>query len=577
MRRTRINGANYKWRGLVAMLVGTFTVVLSLSFLFPATPVIMADLGVSIELVAWLSLAYALGAAVFEPMWGRLGDLHGRKRNALIGLGLFTAGALICALSPDVWLMAGARFVQGLGAAAIIPIGMAFIGENFPQTERGRALGVWGMVSGAAPALGPTLGGYLIDSFGWRSIYWASLLLGLLGMAAIAFIVRESRRAKPEPFDLPGSALLFLSMGSLLVAVNQGRTWGWLSPLTVGFALSFALFLALFVIVEGRTAHPVVDLSIVRTRLFASAGMAVFISFLVFQGAFFLIPFFLQQVQNYPPAQTGQLVIPLFVGIMAASLVSGRLSDRISTRLLALIGTLLTSLSLYLLSLANRDASYAFLLAVMAVLGAGIGATLPPLSRAITGGVSLRQIGAATGIFNMVRNLGGPIGVAIAATIFAQRAAEVGKAYVAEQLVALGIDSSLLQQLPHLRELAQTGALDAAQQRQLGLLIELGPQLQAMQEEARLHGLQSAFTEVTLVMLALSTIGILAALAVEAGKRKVTWAPESLALLERFPTQYHDRARSGFEKTAQDRKMGTVTPDLVICAGRQWKERQGQI
>lgn len=386
LKRFTINENNYKWWGLSAMLAGTFTVVLSLSFLFPATPVIMGDFAVPMETVAWLSLAYALGAAVFEPMWGRLGDLYGRKRNALIGLGLFIAGAIACALSPNIWIMAGARFAQGLGAAAIIPIGMAFIGENFPQAERGRALGVWGMISGAAPALGPTLGGYLIDWFGWRSIYWVSALMGLAGLMIIALVVKESRRARPEPFDLPGSALLFLSVGSLLVAVNQGRGWGWLSPLTMSFAGSFILFLTLFLAVEKRTAHPVVDLAIVRTRLFITAGIAVFISFLVFQGAFFLIPFFLQEVQGYPASQTGQLVMPLFLGIMGASLLSGRMSDRLGARLPATLGTLLTALAIYLLSLVHRETSYVSLLAVMTILGIGIGAALPPLSRAITGG-----------------------------------------------------------------------------------------------------------------------------------------------------------------------------------------------
>ncbi|GAB6274119.1 MAG: hypothetical protein STSR0004_09820 [Peptococcaceae bacterium] len=571
MRRLVVTESNYKWRGLAAMLLGTFTVVLSLSFLFPATPVIMRDFGVPIEAVAWLSLAYALGASVFEPMWGRLGDMHGRRQNALIGLGLFTAGAFACALSPGIWFMAGARFIQGLGAAAVIPIGMAFIGENFPHAERGRALGVWGMISGAAPAFGPTLGGYLIDWFDWRAIYWVSMLLGLAGVAAVALVVKESRRARPEPFDLPGAALLFLAAGSLLVAVNQGRSWGWTSPLTVGFAVSFILFLALFIVVERRAAYPVVDLSIVRTRLFAAAGTAVFISFLVFQGAFFLIPFFLQQVQGYPAGQTGQLVMPLFFGIMGASLLSGRMSDRIGARLPAVLGALFTSLALYLLSLAHRETSYDFLLAVMAILGVGIGTLLPPLSRAVTGGVPLRRIGAASGVFNMVRNLGGPFGVAVAATVFAQRTAGTARTYVAERLAALGVDPRLIYELPRLQELARNGALDPAQRRQLDLLRELGPWIKTVQAEARLQALQSAFTDVALLLLAVSAIGILATLAVGSGRRKITWAPDALATLERFPAALRARARSGLEKTAGNRGLSLVTPDLVVEVGRGWR------
>lgn len=405
--------SSYRWWALGALLTGTFVVVLSLSFLFPATPVIMRDFNTTIETVAWLSLAYALGASVFEPMFGRLGDLHGRKRNALIGLGIFTVGAMACSLSPDVWFMAAARFVQGLGAAAVIPIGMAFIGENFSEGQKGRALGLWGMVSGSAPAIGPTLGGYLIDWQGWRAIYYVSVVLGILSFLVVAFVVQESRRERAESFDLVGSLLLFFSMSSLLVAANQGRSWGWTSLPTVGFGAAFILLLFPFVLVERRAIAPLVDLEMVRSRLFILAGLAVFVSFLVFQGAFFLIPIFLQEVQGYPAGQTGQLVIPLFLAIMGASLISGRLSDRVGARAPAAVGMVLVSASLYLLSLARQDTAYSYLLGVMAILGLGLGATLPPLSRAVTGAVPLRRIGSAAGVFNMLRNLAGPVGVAL--------------------------------------------------------------------------------------------------------------------------------------------------------------------
>lgn len=565
-----------RWRGLAAMLVGTFAAVLSLSFLFPATPQIMADFGVTIEAVAWLSLAYALGAAVFEPMWGRLGDLTGRKRNALLGLALFTIGALGCALSPSMWVMAGARFVQGLGAAAIIPIGMAFIGENFPTQERGRAFGAWGMVNGAAPAFGPTLGGYLIDWFGWRSIYWASILLGLAGIAAIALVVRESRRPRAEPFDVPGSALLFVGVGSLLVALNQGRTWGWTSPFTLGSAGASLLFLAVFVAVERRTAHPIVDLGVVRTRLFAFAGASVFLSFLVFQGAFFLIPFFLQQVQGYPASQTGQLVMPLFLGIMAASIASGRASDRVGARLPATLGAALTAGALFLLSRVQEDTSYAALLAVMALLGLGIGATLPPLSRAVTGGVPLRQIGAASGVFNMVRNLGGPFGIAIGATLFAQRAGDAGRAFVADRVAALGLDPQLLVDLPRLRELAAQGALDATQRQQLELAQQFAPQLQALQRGAAAYGLQAAFTDVAFLMFVIACLGIVTAFVAGGGSGAVSWTPEALALLGRFPEPVRARARRGLERAALRSGLHQVTDGYAVEAARAWRESRAK-
>lgn len=565
-----------RWRGLGAMLIGTFVAVLSLSFLFPATPQIMAHFGATFEAVAWLSLAYALGAAVFEPMWGRLGDLTGRKRNALVGLALFTVGAFGCAVSPSIWVMAGARFVQGLGAAAIIPIGMAFIGENFPDHERGRAFGLWGMVSGAAPAFAPTLGGYLIDWFDWRAIYWVSVLLGLAGIGAIAAGVRESRRPRAESFDIPGSVLLFVGVGSLLVTLNQGRSWGWVSGPTLSFAALSLGALLLFVIVERRMPHPIVDLAIVRRRAFAFAGASVFLSFLVFQGAFFLIPFFLQQVQGYPASQTGQLVMPLFLGIMAASLVSGRASDQIGTRLPSTVGAAGTAGALFLLSRVRPETGYAELLGIMAVLGLGIGATLPPLSRAVTGDVPLRQIGAATGIFNMLRNLGGPFGIAIAATLFSQRAGNAARLFVTEHVAGLGLDPRIVGDLPNLRALAAQGLLNDTQRQQLELAQRLGPQLQEIQQGAASYALRVAFTDISLLMFALACLGIVVTFAAGARAHATRWTPEALALLGHLPTSVRTRARRGLEQAAVRAGRSQITDEQVVRTARAWREQRAE-
>lgn len=492
---------HYRWRGLSALLLGTFSVVLSLSFLFPATPVIMKDFAVGIEAVSWLSLAYALSAGVFEPIFGRLGDIFGRKRNVVIGLAIFTIAQIVAAVSPNLWIMAIARFIQGLGAAAVIPIGMAFVGENFPQNERGRALGVWGMVTAGAPALGPTLGGYLIDWFGWRSIYWVSALLGLASLIVIALIVRESKKERTQKIDFIGSALLFLSVGSLLVAVNQGRNWGWASPLTLGFFAGFAIFIILFILFERKTPDPVIDLGFVKSRMFIFSAVTVFISFLAFQGAFFLIPFFLQQVQHYPASQTGQLVIPLFIALMVASLLSGRLTDKIGVRIPAVTGMTITAFALYLLSLVQVDTSYAWLAAIMGVLGLGIGAALPPMSKTVASSAPLPKIGAAVGAFNMVRNLGGPFGVALAATFFADKVAIHAKSIFTEQVRSLGIDRAGM----------------------------TGEQLARLQDYAKIHGMQQAFSEISLILLFISLIGLVTALFVKAKAR----SQEELMMLDR--------------------------------------------
>lgn len=501
-RQEPVTQNGYRWKGLIALLLGTFSVVLSMSFLFPATPIIMKDLGVGIDLVTWLSLAYALSAGVFEPIFGKLGDIFGRKRNVVIGLTIFTVAQVIAALSPNIWIMAVARFIQGLGAAAVIPVGMAFVGENFPGNERGKALGIWGMITAGAPAIGPTLGGYLIDWFGWRSIYWTSALLGIASLIVIVFVVHETRKHLAQKLDFLGSGLLFLMMGSLLVAVNQGRNWGWVSPLTVGFFISSFVNAVLFIWYEKKVPSPVIDLEFIKTPLFVFASITVFVSFLVFQGAFFLIPFFLQQVQHYPASQTGQLVIPLFLALMISSLISGRLTDKIGVRIPAVFGMLTTMFALYLLSLVQVDTSYWSLATIMGVLGIGIGATLPPMSKTVASSAPLPKIGAAVGAFNMVRNLGGPFGVAIAATIFANKVAEYSKSIFAEQVRSLGLSRNQL----------------------------VGQQLIQLQEYAKAHGMQQSFAEVSLTLLFVSVLGLITAFLVKAKAR----SEEDLLRLQQF-------------------------------------------
>ncbi len=316
------------WGGLFALLVGTFAVTLSLSLLFSASPLIMQDFGVTIEAASWLSLAYALGATVFEPMFGRLGDLHGRKRNVLLGLAAFTLGAALAGLSPVFPLMLAARFVQGLGAAAVIPIGMAFVGEHFPGEMRGRALGLWSMVNASAPAFGPTVGGVLIDLYGWRSIYACSVLLGLVGLTSVALSMPESRRGRKESFDVAGSAALFVAIGSLVTVLTQGNAWGWTSVTTLALLVVSLVAGVTFLQVEARVEHPIVDLHLAGSRAFLVSGSLVFLSFMVFQSSFFLLPFFLEQVQGYDARTVGSMAMPLFVSLGVASFSGGRLSDR---------------------------------------------------------------------------------------------------------------------------------------------------------------------------------------------------------------------------------------------------------
>lgn len=412
---------NYKWKGLFAILVGTFSVLLSLCFLFPASPIIMKDFNVDIESVSWLTLLYAISSSVFGPILGKTGDIFGRKKNVLIGLVIFTIAQALAAISPNLIMISVARFIQGIGAAAVMPIGMAFISENFLKHERGKALGIWSMVISAAPAIGPILGGHMINWFGWRSIFWISGILGIISFLVIHFSLKESKKQSNERIDFIGSLLLLFSVSSLIVFANKVNTWGWFSNLSISFFAIFSILIILFFFVEKKIKYPLIDLNFIKSPIFIFSSLTGFIAFLIFQGSFFLIPFFLQHIQHYLPSETGLVILPLSISLMISSYLIGKLTDKMSIRFLTMLGMIVVAVSIYFLSLIRIDVSFFKISLILGILGFGIGSTFPTMSKAISNSAPISKIGSTVGSFNMIRTLGGPFGVAIAATIFANK------------------------------------------------------------------------------------------------------------------------------------------------------------
>lgn len=532
MNKLLINEANYKWWGLMALLIGTFSVALSLSLLFSATPRIMVDLGVDVTQVAWLSIAYALSFTVLQPIWGRLADLHGRKRFFIGGLAVFTLGAALCATSWDLISMAAFRFLQGIGAAAVFPVGMAFIGDTFPAEQRGRAMGIWGIAGGAAPAIGPTLGGLILDFSGWRTIYWFSVVIGILSLAIPLWLLRESARPGKVRVDYAGSVALFISVGTLLLAVSQGRTWGWTSALTLGLTSVSLLTLAILISIEKNSPAPVIDLALVRSRLFAPAALAAFVSFAALQGTLFLLPFYLINVQGYSGSIVGLLLLPFFLPMALASPLAGWLTDRWGARWVAVTGMTLSMLALVFLSQISHNTPYWVIATMALALGVGIAMALPPLGKVIVGAVTRPKVGAASGLFSMVRSLGGPFGVAILGSIFAARAAHYTSA----------------------------------------LLSDLGPQL------ARLYGMTHAFDEAFLLAAGISALGVMFAFLIPEtwAHQEVIWSRQAWATLQRFPPEFGARAQRGLEVAASRTGMKVVTPELALGVARSWKSRQSE-
>lgn len=568
-----ISTSSYRWWALGALLVGTFTVALSLSLLFSATPKIMPDLRASITDVAWLSIAYALGFSVLQPILGKLADLYGRKRFFIGGLVTFTVGAALASISWDMLSMGLFRFLQGVGAAAVFPVGMAFIGEYFPEQKRGKAMGIWGMAGGAAPAIGPTVGGWILDLFGWRAIYHFSVAIGVLSVLPAVLILRESRSRHVAGLDYAGSASLLLSVGALLLAVSQGRTWGWTSLPILALFATFAVGLVALVLIERRTKDPVVDLELVGSPLFLAASGTAFLSFMAFQGALFLVPFFLMDIQRYGGSQVGVLLLPFFLPIALVSPLGGWLSDELGPRVPTLSGMALTTVGLGTLAHLELETPYWYIAVALLVLGMGIAISLPPLGKAIMGAAPLTKLGVALGIFSMVRSMGGPFGVALLTTVFADRAVAKGREAIAGCISSLGFEPSQLGELRRLQELAQRSTHNLTAD-QLDLLRQVGPRLQEAQDCARLQGMVGGFGEAFLVAAGVALFGVLTALLVRQartqeealiGKQEGTlsWASDAEALLQRIPAPARERAKQGVEVFAREMRVLVVTPDVV--------------
>ena len=417
---------------------------------------------------------------------------------------------------------------RSIGAAAIFPAGMAYIGEMFSREERGKAMGIWGIASGAAPAIGPLLGGYLIDWGGWRSLYYFSMLIGLLGVLAPLFILRPSKAQtqKVSGFDLAGSAWLFAGVGSILIVLNEGRTWGWISPAIIGLLVTFGVCLTAFLIHERHTENPLVDVDLLKSPFFLLLAGTAFVSFIAMQGAMFLMPFFWQNVQGYTPGNTGAMVVPLFVAMAVCSMLGGTLADRLGIRWTAALGMLTKTLALLLLGFLVIDTPYWYTGLALGLLGVGMGIALPPLSKAIIGAVPPQKMGAASGMFSMVRNLGGPFGVAILSSVFAARVADHAKA----------------------------------------ALEDLGPKL------GQLHAMGAAFADTFLVAAGFVALGLVMAFFIrERWAREVAWSREALALLQKFPPEYRVRARRGLDAAFQEMGLARATPELVVEVSRRWK------
>lgn len=409
-----------KWTVFAIAALGVFMSTLDGSIVNIALPFIMKDFGVSLAAVEWVSMIYLLSVSSFLLGFGRLGDIKGRKKVFIAGLITFTVSSLACGASLNILHLVISRFLQSLGAAMIMASTPAMVVEAFPVTERGKAMGTTGAVVAAGLTAGPAIGGYLINYFSWRSIFYINLPIGIATVLAAIKLLSEKQEfhEHDSSFDKLGAFFLVLCIGSFLLAVTHGHSWGFSSLEFISLLALSSFSFILFIFTEKKTSSPILDLSFFKIRLFTlplASGMMLFISLF---NMIFLMPFYLTVAKGYTPQAAGTMMITPFLFLFMLSPISGSLSDRIGSRILCTAGMAVVAISLFLLSILDADAGKIDIAWRMALSGIGIALFISPNSSTTMTSLPPKNRGIAGAVIAVARNLGMVLGIGLAGALF---------------------------------------------------------------------------------------------------------------------------------------------------------------
>ncbi|MFE0688338.1 MDR family MFS transporter [Streptomyces sp. JH002] len=407
------------WLSLGTLMLGLFLAALDQTIVATALPTIVSDLG-GLNHLSWVVTAYLLASTAGTPLWGKLGDQWGRKKLFQLAIVIFLIGSALCGLAQNMGELIAFRFFQGLGGGGLIALSMAIVGDLVPPRDRGRYQGLFGAVFGATSVLGPLLGGFFVDRLSWRWVFYINVPVGAVALVVIALVLHLPARRRRHTIDYAGTFLVAAVATCLvLIASLGGSTWAWASWQIAGVAVLGLLCLALFIRVEGRAAEPVLPLSLFRIRTFSlCCGIAFIVGFAMF-GAITYLPTFLQVVKGISPTLSGVHLLPMVLGLLFTSTLSGQLISHTGHwRIYPIIGTAVTALGLVLLhnlspSSGTWETSLYFL-----VFGMGIGGVLQVMVLAVQNAVGYENLGVGTAGVTFFRSIGAAFGVAVFGTIF---------------------------------------------------------------------------------------------------------------------------------------------------------------
>jgi EmrB/QacA subfamily drug resistance transporter len=413
-----------KWWVLASVSTGTFLSTIDGSIVNVALPTLEEELHTNFATVQWVVVAYLLVLTALMLGVARLGDMIGKKKIYLSGMVIFTTASLLCGMSPSIGALIGFRVIQGTGAVMIQALGMGLVTEAFPSSERGRALGIIGTVVSIGISIGPTAGGVLIGTVGWRSIFLVNLPVGITGFFMVRRFVPEWRPPGGQRFDVWGAAIMLVTLIMLALGLTFGPDTGWGSFSILALLIGSGIGFLIFVIVEARIDQPMVDLRLFHDSLFSVSLLTGFMVFMVIAGMF-ILPFYLERVKGFDTQETGLLltVFPAALGVLAP--VAGALSDRYGPRGISLIGLAIFGGScLTMAALKESSSTWQYILYLLPV-GIGAGIFQSPNNSAIMGAASREQLGVVSGLLSLSRNFGQVTGLPLIGAIYASRVLSV--------------------------------------------------------------------------------------------------------------------------------------------------------
>jgi EmrB/QacA subfamily drug resistance transporter len=408
-----------RWKALVVLAMSLLIVSVDNTILNVALPTIERELDASSSELQWIVDGYLLAFAVLLLLAGSLGDRFGRKKALTVGLLIFGAGSICAALANGSTELIASRALMGVGAAAIMPTTLSILTNIFPEDERPKAIAIWAAVAGMGVAIGPTSGGWLLEHFAWSSVFLVNIPVVIVGLVAGAILIPESRDPEPKALDLPGAGLSIAGLTAIVWGLIEASERGWTDGTVLGaFAIGSAI-LALFIVWERKTTHPMLDVSVFRNLRFSAASLAVGFVFFALMGVVYFLTTYLQSVMGYSALGAGVRMIPVAIGLVSATKLSVVLTEKIGTKVVVAMGLSTVGGALFVLSTCGVDTGYGRVALALGLMGFGMSLAMSPATESIMGSLPKAKAGIGSAMNDVVRELGGTLGVAVLGSVLA--------------------------------------------------------------------------------------------------------------------------------------------------------------